>query len=138
MFRPHHYLSTALASSARSVCALHDGRPVAFCATLPSMGHRGVRRCHRLVVLPDYQGIGLGLRVLEATALLYVKDGFRYTITTSHPAMNHALARGKRWCLTRMGHSHRQAIGRPSSARGTCSWMFMGHLKSEGLTGTVP
>ena len=52
MFRPYHYLSENLAVSAKAACAVHEGRPVAFCASISSMGHKGVYRCHRLVVLP--------------------------------------------------------------------------------------
>jgi hypothetical protein len=43
------------------------------------------------VVLPDWQGIGIGIRLLEEIGKIYVKKDFRFTITTSTPAIIHSL-----------------------------------------------
>ena len=62
--------------------------PVAFAAVLSAIGRWGVWRVSRLVVLPDYQGIGIGLAMLSAVAEQYP----RLRITTGHPAMLRALS----------------------------------------------
>ena len=69
--------------------------PVAFCAVLTAIGRRGVWRVSRLVVLPDYQGIGIGRAMLAAVAEQYP----RLRITTSHPAMLRALSADPGWQL---------------------------------------
>jgi hypothetical protein len=61
--------------------------PVAFAATLPLVGRKAHRRFHRLVVLRDYQGIGVGGRFLDAVAELHRKEGLRINIAASHPAI---------------------------------------------------
>ncbi len=87
MFAAHHYLSGSLSVAARCYVALWRGQPVSFCATLPLIGQRGYWRITRMVTLPDYQGIGIGMRVAEAVAGLYRDDGLRIGITASHPAV---------------------------------------------------
>ncbi len=87
MFAPHHYLSGSLSVGARCYAARWRGQPVSFCATLPLIGQRGHWRITRMVTLPDYQGIGIGMRVAEAVAGLYRAEGLRMNITASHPAV---------------------------------------------------
>lgn len=54
-------------------------------------------RIARLVVLPEYQGIGLGGAVLRACCQLIRRQGRRATITSSHPAMIAHLNRSRDW-----------------------------------------
>ncbi len=61
--------------------------PVAFCATLPTFGRKGHWRISRIVTLPDYQGIGIGMRVVEAIGDLHRLSHQRLSITASHPAV---------------------------------------------------
>lgn len=100
VFARHHYLSGQLAPAARCFTGFLGDAPVAFAAFLPSIGHAGVRRVTRLVVLPDYQGIGLGSRFLAAVCESMRDEGFRVTITTSHPAMISHLDRSPLWTIT--------------------------------------
>ncbi|HEV7226185.1 MAG TPA: GNAT family N-acetyltransferase [Pirellulales bacterium] len=99
VFERHHYLSGQLAPSARCFVGFLDETPVAFAGFLPSIGHVGVRRVSRLVVLPDYQGIGIGSRFLAEVSKLVHADGQRVTITTSHPAMIAHLGRSPLWTI---------------------------------------
>lgn len=99
-FAPHHYLSGDLHRSARCYLASWGDRPVAFVAVLPSMGRRGVWREHRVVCLPDFQGIGIGLRVSEAIGSLVRAIGGQYTSTTSHPGFIAARRRSGNWRMT--------------------------------------
>jgi len=63
-------------------------------------------RVSRLVVLPDYQGIGVGRRLLNFVAELYTSQtGLPFYILTSNPQ----IIRGnlKNWIIVRVGHASR-------------------------------
>ena len=68
LFARHHYLSGSLAVGARCYLATWNGEPVTFCATLPVIAKKNHRRFTRIVTLPDYQGMGIGMRVVAAVA----------------------------------------------------------------------
>ena len=87
MFARHHYLSGALPQYARCFLALWEGVPVAFCATVSLIGRKNRWRISRIVTLPDYQGVGIGMAVAEAVAELHVAEGHRVNVTGSHPAI---------------------------------------------------
>jgi GNAT superfamily N-acetyltransferase len=108
LFAPHHYLSGSLSKMARCFVAAWQGVPVSFCATLPIIGRRGHWRISRIVTLPDYQGVGIGLRVAEAVAELHVAEGHRLNITASHPAVIAHCRQSPRWRTARvMRHGSR-------------------------------
>lgn len=104
MFAAHHYLSGNLSGASKVYLARvrpagSEAWSVAgFCATIHNAGHAGMRRVHRLVVLPDWQGLGIGGRLLDAVAAV---EGVRWTvsITTSHPALMAVLGRSENWEL---------------------------------------
>jgi GNAT superfamily N-acetyltransferase/ABC-type ATPase involved in cell division len=97
LFARHHYLNATLAPSAVCYYALHEGRPVGICALLPMLGKKGRRRVSRIVVLPDYQGVGIGVRLLHAACDQVRAAGNRVSITTGHPAMISHLKRSPAW-----------------------------------------
>lgn len=107
LFRGHHYLSGELNPSAHCYVALWQDQPVAFAAVLhfPHPSSHRMKREHRVVVLPDFQGIGIGNRVSEFIADLFTRSGFRYMSITSHPAMIRHRASSPRWRVARwMSH----------------------------------
>ncbi len=66
-------------------------------------------RVSRLVVLPDYQGIGIGKRLLNFVAELYTSQmKLPFYILTSNPQ----LVRGNldRWRVMRHGHASRMKM----------------------------
>jgi GNAT superfamily N-acetyltransferase len=87
MFARHHYLSGSLSTSARCFVALWDGTPVAFCATVTLIGAKNRWRISRIVTLPDYQGVGIGMCLAETVAQLHRAEGHRVNVTASHPAL---------------------------------------------------
>lgn len=99
LFRKHHYLDTDLHRGAICFCAFWKGMPVAFSATLhmPHPRSRNLKREHRLVCLPDYQGVGIGNAVSAYIGSLWTALGWRYTSVTSNPAMIHARAKSRDW-----------------------------------------
>jgi GNAT superfamily N-acetyltransferase len=97
LFARHHYLSGGLSSFARCYMALWRGEATAFCATLPTMGRKDRRRISRIVTLPDYQGIGIGMALAECVAELTRREGYRVSVTASHPAVIAHCRRSPRW-----------------------------------------
>ena len=63
----------------------------------------GWKRVHRLVVLPDYQGIGIGTRFIKYVAGLYKKAGYEFNLTTTTPALVGALSNDDSWLLASYG-----------------------------------
>lgn len=78
---------------------------IGFIAVLhqPHGINKKIKRCSRLVILPDYQGIGLGKKFLECIAKLYVSQGYDFTITTTAKNLIYALRKSNGWCMMRYG-----------------------------------
>jgi GNAT superfamily N-acetyltransferase len=121
LFRGHHYLSAGLHPAARCFVACWNGVPVAFTSFLPMQGRKGVRREHRTVVLPDYQGVGIGNALSEWLGAWLAARGLRFWSVTSHPAMIRHRAKSPRWQLRRFGHVR----GGSSAGRLTASFEFV-------------
>lgn len=103
LFKGHHYLNANANKSARFYVAMLNGEPIAITASLsfPHPHLKNAWRAHRTVVLPDYQGLGIGNRLGEAIGDIMLADGKRYISTTSHPSMVHHRLRSQLWRLTR-------------------------------------
>jgi len=61
-------------------------------------------KVHRLVVLPDYQGIGIGVNLLNFIAE-HIKIKYEKTlgITSSITNLKYALSKSNEWSLKRLG-----------------------------------
>ena len=64
---------------------------------------KGWKRVHRLVVLPDYQGVGIGTVFQDNITERYISNGFNVNCTTTTPALVHTLKRSDKWSLVRFG-----------------------------------
>jgi GNAT superfamily N-acetyltransferase len=110
--------------------------PVAFCAVLPLVGYRGRRRISRIVTLPDYQGIGIGMRLAEAVAALLRAEGLRVNVTASHPALIAHCRRSPLWRLVQVLKTGSRKIHefisgyRGSLGRAVVSFEFVGSTEN--------
>lgn len=88
-FSPYHYLTDSLNTSARCWVAAWGDDLVAFTAaiTMPSGTLQNAWREHRTVVLPDYQGLGLGAVLSDWLGQHFVDDGKRFYSRTTHPRL---------------------------------------------------
>ena len=108
LFEPHHYLKLPQMIAARCYVAAVDGEPVCHVATSPRFEIGCMRAC-RLVVMPEWQGAGIGLRFLNAVCALQMAGGNRWgrkvptLFHTSHPGLCAALRRDKRWVQVSAG-----------------------------------
>ncbi len=87
LFRDHHYLTSRIHTGSQCYLGLLDQTPAVFTAVIP-FPHPKIKRGsreHRTVVLPDFQGCGIGPRFSDAVASLYRRAGRRFFSRTSHP-----------------------------------------------------
>ncbi len=133
LFARHHYLSGSLAVGARCYLATWNGEPVTFCATLPLITRKNHRRFTRIVTLPDYQGMGIGMRVVAAVASLHRAEGLRINVTSSHPALIRHCRRSPDWrtvnvrtCGSAPRSSSRFPGYRNSAGRNVVSFEYIG------------
>jgi hypothetical protein len=61
------------------------------------IGRKGHWRISRIVTLPDYQGIGIGMAMAEAVAQIHGREGHRVSVTASHPALIAHCRRSPQW-----------------------------------------
>lgn len=105
-FKPHHYLSDAGPMPfSTAFVAFVDDEPVAhlgMSAMTVGKGKREARAC-RMVVMPEWQGAGVGMRFLNTMCQRELDGegfvGFRSTTLfhTNHPALANALRRDRHW-----------------------------------------
>jgi GNAT superfamily N-acetyltransferase len=123
-FKNHHYLTAAISKSCHSYIVLWQGRPVGFSAII----HGCSRYIHtywresRLVVLPEFQGMGIGFRVSEAIAGIYTEEGKRFFSKTAHPALGEKREVSPKWRPTStnkvMRKSYIDKDGNPRDSKG--------------------
>ena len=89
LFREHHYLSHSIIKHSECYVASVNGEPAGFFAYVRDYMNsktKNVIRGHRSVVLPDYQGIGLGGIATKKLMNYYAKQGCIVKAITSHPS----------------------------------------------------
>lgn len=128
LFAKHHYLDSKDIPGATCYVAEIDDVPACFIAVRPAMGHVGVRRISRIVTMPDFQGVGVGMVCLNAVAELTLKKGAeRVTIVTGHPAMMRGLNKSSQWKLQRFMKTGGTPTGSDKTiktSRGRCTAAF--------------
>ena len=120
MFKKYHYLSGELNSASVCYVAVLNNRPVAFMALLTLCG-RDVKhawREHRVVVLPDFQGMGIGNKMSEMIAQGYIEKGCTYYCKTSNPRMGEHREKSASWRATATNrHSRESYLNKDGSLR---------------------
>jgi len=102
-FSKYHYLNHSLNTSAKTFLGVWENRPIAFISVLhfPHPKAKNIKKVHRLVVLPDFQGLGIGAKFMSEIAKLYLKENYRFRITTSNASLL-ALKNIKGWRLDKI------------------------------------
>lgn len=102
IFKQHHYLSADLNVASRCFVAFYNNEPVAFLSILPMPNgyiNNGYK-VHRLVVLPDYQGLGIATKLLLWFANVLANTNCKLYIRTSHIKLRNYLRNNKQWVET--------------------------------------
>jgi GNAT superfamily N-acetyltransferase len=102
LFKKEHYLTSDINKAARCFVACWEGVPVGFSAVLamPSGTVKNAWRGHRLVVLSDYQGLGIGNRLSEWVAQRLIDDGKRFFSKTANIKLGLYRDNSPRWKKT--------------------------------------
>lgn len=143
LFEPHHYLKLPHMIAATCYVATVNGEPVAHLAVSTRPGLVEGRAC-RLVVMPEWQGAGVGMRFLNAVCEHWRQGKNRYQkplptlFHTSHPGLAAALRRDPKWTQVSArlcGESKMrcaQSIERSAAKKGqsTAGSGYGGHFRS--------
>jgi GNAT superfamily N-acetyltransferase len=100
-----------LHNAAQQYVGVVNGEIVAHTGVIFFPMKKGKKRVHRFVVLPDYQGVGIGTAFINAVGEIVAKDGYELNLTTTTPALVGALRRSPRWTLARYGREKDGAKG---------------------------
>jgi hypothetical protein len=130
LFRKHHYLSAELNTGSRFYVAFWRDSPVAFVSVLnfphPDTDH--IRREHRLVCLPDFQGVGIGNALSHYMGSVLRGIGLRYYSRSSHPGVIASRAKSLKWRM-----KSKPALRRRGSRHSTTS-----HARGKWFSGRIP
>lgn len=102
LFEPHHYLKLPKMIAATNYVGTVGGEMVSHVAVSTRPGLSEARAC-RLVIMPEWQGAGIGIRFLNAVCQRWLdgKNRYRkrlYTLFhTSHPGLAAGLRRDPNW-----------------------------------------
>lgn len=135
LFKQHHYLTEDLNKAATNFLILWNEQPIAFVGVLPfpGVGDEKTRRISRIVVLPDFQGLGLGKNILNYISSLYAKEKSTMYIRTMSPALGIALSKDKNWIATSSNLKIPQADtnGRKLIERPSYSYKYIGEVSND-------
>ena len=110
-------MSGDLSSSSQCFGLYDNDKIIGFMAVIhqPHPVNKKIKRVHRVVISPDYQGIGLGTKFLNVIGQYYHSLGFDFSIMTSAKNMISGLERNSHWVKTRAGRV--QKLGKTSAIK---------------------
>lgn len=134
LFKQYHYLDSNINKSSICFSAFIDDTPVAFSAWIHHFGKtKGkIKRAHRTVVMPDYQGLGIGGKLTDAIAQYWIENGFRACTRLSHPSLINARINSPLWKLKSKGMQSTRNISKKrgeiksSIGRNTYTFEYVG------------
>ena len=100
LFSDHHYLTADCNKGAKCWLGLWEGNPVGFesAIPLPTGTIEGLcYREHRLVILPDFQGLGIGARFSECIGEMFLAQDIKYFSKTAHPRLGEYREASNKW-----------------------------------------
>jgi ABC-type lipoprotein export system ATPase subunit/GNAT superfamily N-acetyltransferase len=109
-FSKYHYLDSAISRSAHYYVLLLGDKPIGFHAAIHSTNRdiHSYWRGHRTVILPEFQGMGIGTAFSDAIAEIYVSRGLRYFSKTAHPSFGEHRERSELWRPTSTNRQSRK------------------------------
>lgn len=107
MFAKHHYLSHSHNNAANVFIGFINNEIAGFLSVLhfPHPKSKNIKKVHRLVILPDYQGAGFGIKFLNEIGDIYKKENQRFTIVTSAPSLIYSLKNNDKWICKQFGRN---------------------------------
>ena len=146
LFKHHHYLTDELLISAKTYIFLWNDKPVAFIGIIPfpSGVIQNAFRITRVVVLPDYQGLGIGGKICDYISKLYKTDNKTVYIKTANPALWHFFDKSINWTFcsetngeikeTMMASRDKKNNDLKTTSRISKSFKYTGELSNDDLS----
>lgn len=104
LFKAHHYFNHDINPASRCYLAVWepDNIIIGFTATLPlpSGSLQNAWREHRTVILPDFQGLGLGPRLSNTVGEIMLDRGLTFYSRTAHPRLGAYRNKSPLWQAT--------------------------------------
>lgn len=128
-------MNTEISSSARNYGLYDKDILIGFCSVIhfPHPRNKMIKHIHRLVIHPDYQGIGLGKKLLNFVSDLYYNQKYDVRLITSAKNLIYGLNRDYHWKCTNYGRfkidnaTAEESLTKSSSKdRITASFKYMG------------
>jgi ABC-type ATPase involved in cell division/GNAT superfamily N-acetyltransferase len=109
-FSKYHYLDTKMSRSVHCYVLLLGNKPIGFHAAIHSTNRdiHSYWRGHRTVILPEFQGMGIGTAFSDAIAEIYVSRGLRYFSKTAHPSFGEHREKSPLWRATSTNRKSRK------------------------------
>lgn len=101
-FHKHHYLTATINKASRCYGIMWDGVLVGFFSMIsqPNAHMINAFREHRTVILPDYQGLGIGKVASELVGSCMKILGWTFYSKTTHPSYTHYRNKSPNWIGT--------------------------------------
>lgn len=108
-FSKYHYLSHSFNKNAKEFTVFTEsGKPVGFCSYIhfPCNSHRKMAIYHRIVVMPDYQGLGIGQYMINWLGEYVMKntDITYFSLITSLKGFARTVMKNKNFKCIHTGH----------------------------------
>lgn len=126
VFSQYHYMSSELHKAARCHGLFIGKELVGFGGVLfRPLNHKtgyDIYGLSRLVVLPDWQGLGLAFHLMNALGSIYLALGHKFHMYPAHPSFVRSMKKDKtNWRLIQEGS---KKFGKPLSKKTTLSWLL--------------
>lgn len=104
LFKEHHYLTSKVNKSCKFFMFSWSNKPVGIVAVInqPRKGCPNGFALSRTVVLPDFQGMGIGSKISEICASMFVANGGKVYSKTISPALGMYRDKSDKWRGTSM------------------------------------
>lgn len=103
IFAPFHYLTAELNKAAQCFVLSVDGQPASF-AGMRHQVHpqvHDIQACSRLVTLPDWQGMGFAMILIDKVSEAYKAIGKRVHTYPAHPSLIRSFGKSAHWRMTK-------------------------------------
>ena len=136
LFKHHHYLTAELNPACTNFLILMNENPIGFMAFLPfpGVGDSKTRRLSRMVILPDYQGLGIGKKVFNYICSLYYKEGSQMYVRTVSPGLGLMMKNDKKNWIETSGNNRipkADSNGRKLLERPSYSYKYIGEVSND-------
>jgi len=104
-FSKYHYLSHRMAGGHNETFGLYyEGKQIGFQCFSNYVPHRKgtvkIMHSNRTVIHPDYVGFGIGMKLIDLTSGIMIKDGFRVMAKFSSVPVYKSMSRNPLWKLS--------------------------------------